>query len=126
VESDRFSPDWWIATRRVKDRIAGKRVAYALESFPPALETKVSDAGWREPVKVLTRRRDRRVSVEIPDDIDALKKSDLALAQRWREATREAFLSFFKRGYVVHGFASIPETGRRRSFHLLEKGFKVR
>ena len=126
VESDRFSPDWWIATRRVKDRIAGKRVSYDLKSFPPALETTVTDSGWREPSKVLTKRRDRRLSVEIPDDIDALKKADLALAQRWREATREAFLACFKRGYVVHGFASIPEIGRRRSFYLLEKGFKAR
>ena len=27
---------------------------------------------------------------------------------------------------AVHGFASIPEVGRRRSFYLLEKGYKVR
>jgi predicted GNAT superfamily acetyltransferase len=126
VESDRFSPDWWIATRRVKDRIAGRRTEYVLDAFPAALETRVSDGGWREPTDVQARRRDRRVSVEIPDDIDALKKADLSLAQRWRETTREAFLAYFKRGYVVHGFASIPEIGRRRSFYLLEKGFKVR
>src|SRR5438094_3230336 len=25
MESDRFSPEWWIASRRVKDRIAGRR-----------------------------------------------------------------------------------------------------
>jgi predicted GNAT superfamily acetyltransferase len=126
VESDRFSPDWWIATRRVKDRIAGRRVEYDLKSYAAALETGVTEAGWREPAEVRTRRRERRVSVEIPDDIDALKKGDLALAQRWREATREAFLAYFKRGYLVHGFATLPEIGRRRSFYLLEKGFKVR
>lgn len=126
IESDRFSPDWWIVTRRVKDRLAGRRVEVALEAFPAALETTVGDSGWREPVAVRTKRRDRRVSVEIPDEIDELKKDDLALAQRWREATREAFLSYFKRGYVIHGFASIPEIGRRRGFYLLEKGYKVR
>ena len=62
----------------------------------------------------------------IPDDIDALKKNDLRLAQRWREATRDAFLACFKKGYVVHGFIGIPEVGRRRSFYLLEKGYRVR
>jgi len=126
LESDRFSPEWWIASRRVKDRIGGKRTPYDLKAYPAALETRVTDAGWREPAEVRTRRRDRRVSVEIPDDIDALKKGDLALAQRWREASREAFVAFLKKGYVIHGFASIPEIGRRRSFYLLEKGYKVR
>jgi predicted GNAT superfamily acetyltransferase len=126
LESDRFSPEWWIATRRVKDRISGKRVAYDLKDFPAALETRVTESGWREPAEVRTRQRSRRVSVEIPDDIDALKKDDLSLAQRWREATREAFLACFKKGYVIHGFASIPEIGRRRSFYLLEKGYRIR
>jgi len=126
MESDRFSPEWWIATRRVKERIAGKRPAYDLKAYPAALETRVSDGGWREPVEVKTKRRDRRFSVEIPDDIDSLKQADLALAQRWREATREAFVAAFKKGYVVHGFASIPEVGRRRSFYLLEKGYQAR
>src|SRR5205085_81959 len=121
MESDRFSPEWWLASRRVKDRIAGKRTPYDLDAWPAALETRVSDAGWREPLEVRTKRRERRLSVEIPDDIDALKQDDLALAQRWREATREAFVAFFKKGYVIHGFASIPEVGRRRSFYLLEK-----
>jgi predicted GNAT superfamily acetyltransferase len=126
LESDRFSPEWWIASRRVKDRIAGKRSPYDLKAYAAAIETRVSEAGWREPVEVRTRRRERRISVEIPDDIDSLKKDDLELAQRWREASREAFLAFLKRGYVVHGFASLPEVGRRRSFYLLEKGYRVR
>ena len=126
LESDRFSPDWWIASRRVKDRLAGRRSAVDLESYGASLETRVGESGFREPVEVRTKRREKKVSVEIPDDIDALKKADLPLAQRWREATREAFLAWFKKDYVVCGFATIPEVGRRRSFYLLEKGFRVR
>ena len=126
LESDRFTPEWWIASRRVKDRLAGKRTNYDLEEFAAAVETRTRDAGWREPVEVRTKLKGKRVSVEIPDDIDALKKQDLPLAQLWRHRTREAFLEYFKRGYVVTGFASKPELGQRRSFYLLEKGFKVR
>lgn len=126
LESDRFSPEWWIASRRVKDRIAGRRGSYELGDFAVALETRVTSAGWREPVDVRTRRRERRISVEIPDDIDALKKDDLDLARRWREATREAFVGYFKKDYVLHGFTAVLEPGRRRSFYLLEKGFQVR
>jgi predicted GNAT superfamily acetyltransferase len=126
LETDRFTPEWWIASRRVKDRIAGKRPAYDLKAYPAALETRVSGAGWREPAELRSKRRDRRLSIEIPDDIDALKKVDLALAQRWREASREAFVESFEKGFVVHGFATLPEVGRRRSFYLLEKGYRLR
>ncbi|HEV3026840.1 MAG TPA: acetyltransferase [Planctomycetota bacterium] len=126
MESDRFTAEWWIASRRVRDSIAGKRRNHALEECVPAIRTVVTDGGWREPVDVEIRSRQRRLSIEIPDDIDALKKDDLALAQRWREATRKAFLAAFKKGYVAHGFVGIPEVGRRRSFYLLEKEYRVR
>ena len=94
--------------------------------FPPAIETRVTKSGWREPVRAASRARGPRLSIEIPDDIDALKKDDLRLAQRWREATRKAFVAAFGKGYVAHGFVGVPEVGRRRSFYLLEKGIRVR
>ena len=109
-----------------KDSLAGRRRSYDLGEFPPAIRTRATEAGWREPVRVEFKGRGKRVSVEIPDDIDALKKDDLALAQRWREATRRAFVAAFGKGYIVHGFVSLPEVGRRRSFYLLEKGYQVR
>ena len=125
LESDRFTTEWWIASRRVKDSIAGKKPTYALDDYAPAIETRVTESGWRAPVNVRPARQ-KRISIEIPDDIDALKKVDLPLAQRWREASRKALIGAFKRGYVVHGFVGIPEVGRRRSFYLLEKGYRVR
>ena len=126
LDSDRFTAEWWIGTRRVKDCIAGRKRAYDLDSFAPAIDTRVTDSGWRAPVDVSVGTRAKRISIEIPDDIDALKKDDLSLAQQWREATRRAFLAAFRKGYVAHGFVGVPEVGRRRSFYLLEKGYRAR
>lgn len=126
LESDRFTAEWWIASRRVKESLAGRRRSYDLEDYPPAIRTRGTEAGWRAPTKVAVPVRGKRMSIEIPDDIDALKKDDLELAQRWREATRRAFVAALRRGYVVHGFVGVPEVGRRRSFYLLEKEFRVR
>lgn len=126
LESDRFTAEWWIASKRAKDSIAGRKRTYDPASYAPAIETRVGSGGWREPVDVSLKARSARISIEIPDDIDELKKDDLPLAQRWREATRRAFQAAFKKGYVAHGFLGIPEVGRRRSFYLLEKGFRVR
>jgi predicted GNAT superfamily acetyltransferase len=126
MESDRFTPEWWIASRRVKDRLSGRREPYVLDAYAPALRTRLTRKGWREPFAIRPKLRDKRVSIEIPEDLDALKKDDLPLAQRWREETRKSLVAYFKKGYVVHGFAAIPEGGRRRSFYLLEKGYRVR
>jgi len=124
--SDRFTPEWWIRSQRVKDRISGMRTAYALEEYAPVLGTRRNKEGWRVGTQVQPARREKKLSVEIPDDVDALKKQDLKLAQKWRRQTREAFETLFKRGYVVHGFVTQPEPGGRRSFYLLEKGFRAR
>lgn len=44
------------------------------------------------------------VEVEIPGDIDAVFLHDPAVARRWRDATRRAFVSYLARGYEVDGF----------------------
>lgn len=126
LDSDRFTAEWWIATKRAKDSIAGRKRTHDLDAHAPAIRTQVSEAGWREPVRVALPAGAKRISIEIPDDIDALKKDDLPLARRWREATRKAFLAAFRKGYVAHGFVGVIEIGRRRSFYLLEKGYRVR
>ncbi len=126
LETDRFTAEWWIRSRRARDRAAGKRPAHDLEAFAPVLEIRPGGAGWREPVSLRARARGRRLSVEIPDDIDALKKDSLRLARLWRSRTREAFQGLFRRGYAVTGFTTRPEGERRRGFYLLEKGGGVR
>lgn len=123
---DRFCAEWWIASRRVRDRLAGRKEAYDLEAYPPLLATRENDEGWRTPDGKPLRLSGKRLSVEIPSDINALKQDDLRLAQRWRAKTRDAFLLAFSKGYVVRGFASPVEGSRRRSHYLLEKGYKVR
>jgi predicted GNAT superfamily acetyltransferase len=123
---DRFTAEWWVASRRVKDRLAGRRAEHDLDAHPPFVETVENDDGWRSPRTVNVRPAGRRASIEIPAEINELKQDDLRLAQRWRAKTREAFLAAFKAGYVVHGFVSRTEGIRRRSHYLLEKGFRVK
>jgi predicted GNAT superfamily acetyltransferase len=101
LETDRFSPEWWLRSKRVKDAIAGKR---------------------RHPT--LAEALAAKAHVEIPDDIDALKKRDLKAAQRARAGTRRQFLDFFKRGYAVTGFATGMDGARRRSVYILDKNVR--
>lgn len=55
--------------------------------------------------------------VEIPSDIHAVREENPAAAVRWRERTRDAFLSRLETGYRVLGF--VP--GPRRGFYVLAR-----
>lgn len=117
LDTDRFTAEWRISSKRARERAAGKKSAHDLDAYAPALRRNPSGTGWT----VHPRLRERRISVEIPRDIDALKERNLAAARAWRAATREVFLSYFRRGYVAHGFV----TNGGRGFYLLESGYRV-
>ena len=57
--------------------------------------------------------------IEIPGDINSVEQTDPALALRWRNATREAFLSLIAAGFIVTGF-SVKD--RETGSYLLERG----
>ncbi|HXX92619.1 MAG TPA: hypothetical protein VEN81_03240 [Planctomycetota bacterium] len=126
MESDRFTPEWWIASGRVRSRLRGERPGHEVDRYATALETRDHPKGGREPLGVRPRLKDPRIRIEIPDDIDAIKRKNLPLAQLWRLRSREAFEAYLDRGYVIMGFVSRPEGGRRRSYYLLEREFRVR
>ena len=126
LEPDRFNAEWWIASRRVRDRLAGRKEEYDLEAYPPLVASRENARGWQVPGSVRSRLAGKTASIEIPSDVNALKDDDLRLAQLWRLKTREAFLLAFRKGYVVRGFASPIHGARRRSHYLLEKGYEVR
>lgn len=52
------------------------------------------------------------VLIQIPDDIDAVRARDAGLARAWREATRQAFMTYFARGFQAVDFI------RRRGYVL--------
>lgn len=62
-----------------------------------------------------------RVAVHVPRDISALAAADVALARRWRVATRRAFTHYLARGYHVAGFIADEHGGR----YLLTQTKKV-
>jgi len=79
VESDRLEVDWWLRSQRVETLMAGEQ--------SPAI-------GLAED----TRR------LEIPNNFDAIRRTDLAAAQTWRLRTREEFQRAFAEGYEAVDF----------------------
>ncbi|MGH9853742.1 MAG: hypothetical protein ACREBD_28205, partial [Blastocatellia bacterium] len=79
LDSDRLFVEWWVRSERVADALAGKRRA-------------------DEPEAV----------VELPRDIEAMKRRDMEEARGWQLRVREEFLKWLNEGLYCAGFEADP------------------
>jgi predicted GNAT superfamily acetyltransferase len=86
----------------------------------PMLLESVARADSRRTVTTSRAAEAPRVLLEIPDDIADLRACDASLAERWRQAVRDAFTSVFASGYRARTFIRHEAEGNRRGFYLLE------
>lgn len=127
VPSDRFQVDWWVTSRRVTERLEGKRPPLDLAHFHSAGAHVLNPAdlgedGLPRPAIRPDLPRGTLVLVEIPADFQAIRERDLGLARAWRLHTREVFEDAFARGYLVMDFVHLKGEKFPRSFYLLSHG----
>ncbi len=123
LTTDRFEVAWPIASQRVKKRLGeGKRPLTLTESLDDGAillnPVSFNQDGLPVPPHDTPAPTSDALLVEIPADIQAVKRQDFALAQLWRQHTRQLFENLFKDGFVVADFVIGREgDGRRRSFY---------
>jgi len=126
VPSDRFMVEWWIRSKWV-DYNWKNRVRY-FEDFKHkdkvviGLEAKIEEDEIITPN--LTKEGGIFVGVEIPSDINKLKKIDTKLGIKWRLATRRAFRHYLDKTYIVYRYLryrNYPWKG----VYILKKGVDV-
>ena len=86
VPSDRIFAEWWVASPHVQSVLEGTRP-------------------WVD---------DDRGSIEIPEDVTAVRARSIEEHLRWRLAVREEFQREFALGNIVRAFAREPENHRGR------------
>jgi predicted GNAT superfamily acetyltransferase len=86
VPSDRIFAEWWVGSPHVKSVLDGSR---------PTVD-------------------EHRGSVEIPEDITAVRLRSIEEHVRWRLAAREEFQRELAGGNIVRAFAREPEKKRSR------------
>ena len=108
---DRVLVEWHLMSERVRARIGNHvkkpSVRQWLEEEKYPL---VNAARWQNDIPVPLAPNmtldDKTILVQIPPDLQDIKKKDLPVAQAWRSITRKVFESYLGRGYVITGFAS--------------------
>jgi predicted GNAT superfamily acetyltransferase len=117
LPSDRFMVEWWISTERVQQR--HDRIPVAPIGLGSPIVNACSGLTGVRRIESLALDLDVPVvRVEVPNDLQAIKKANMALALDWRAKTRELFEAYFARGYVAIDFVRAGEVwGPERAAH---------
>jgi predicted GNAT superfamily acetyltransferase len=117
LPSDRFLVEWWITSDRVQQRHDGVPVE------PIGVDSPIANActgvtGDRRITSIDVNLDAPIIRMEIPNDLQAIKKTNMALAQDWRLKTRDLFEACFARGYKAIDFVRAGEVwGPARAAH---------
>ncbi len=110
LSTDRFLLEWELMSERVRERIRSKGPRPTAEVWLKDNQFPLANyAAWEgdlpRPMATDLELEDEVILVQIPPDLNAIKKIDLNLARGWRESTRDIFETYFWRGYTITGFA---------------------
>ena len=126
--TDRFYVEWWVTSNRVKSRLSSGREPLSFESYLSGGVELVNEAtrGHDElltPPGEFRRSEKRLLLVEIPAEIQSIKRRDMGLAIAWRDHTRHVFEYYFEKNYLVSDFVQHQdEDGFKRSYYILVSG----
>ncbi len=108
LSTDRFLLEWELMNDRVRERIRSSDPRPWANEWMD-LHNVVNFASWEgdlpRPMASDLEMEDDVLLIQIPPDLNEIKKVDLSIARGWRESTRDIFETYFRRGYVVTGFA---------------------
>jgi len=120
--TDRLWVKWLLKSDRVRDRIQqAVRTSPATKEFAD-IPTLVWVGKDEEPIMNEVNYAVGKLLIEIPGDINKLVARMDGSAMRWREVTRQAFLSAMNAGYSVEDFFVVEKDSRTVGIYLLVSG----
>ncbi|MFQ5612080.1 MAG: GNAT family N-acetyltransferase [Anaerolineae bacterium] len=125
---DRFLAEWPLMSDRVRERMRGYISRPDAEAWMSGEVYPIANyASWEQdlprPMAADLELTDDVLLVQVPSDLQAIKRTDLTVARGWRTMTRQIFEHYFRRGYVVTGFASSRKPGTPNIYKLENVSF---
>lgn len=125
LPTDRFYVEWWVTGNRAQSRVERQRGALSYDQMIAGRAVLVNEASFEgdhpAPPEEFNDESERNLLlVEIPANLQAMKRDDMALAKRWRFHTRALFEHYFANQFIVTDFARRQdEEGRERAYYVL-------
>lgn len=127
LTTDRLYVEWWVTSNRVENRISGQRGPLNLDAYLQAgarlvNEARADERGLSVPPESPELKSERVVLLEVPSNIQEIKKIDMSLARTWRDHTRLLFEHYFDERYMITDFVlDRRDDGRQRSLYVLTR-----
>ena len=125
MATDRIAVRWLLNSDRARERAehGPPPATPPPEGVPCINETQRNEAGRRVPVAWAWDSVEETVLVEIPSDIQALKREARLSAKSWRRHIREGLGRLMGEGYEIVDLFDSPAEGaeERRPFYLLQR-----
>ncbi|UCF18686.1 MAG: hypothetical protein JSU87_12145 [Gemmatimonadota bacterium] len=117
LPTDRFVVEWLLTDPAVEAALAGEKLAQAAATEAAGVNMQTSGGARLSHEPELPA--DPAVRVEVPWDVQSLKRTSMEVARSWREETRRAFLYYLENGYAVTAF--LRDAAGRRCFYVLTR-----
>lgn len=108
LPSDRFLIEWWLNSEAVAERSKGLKPG-PIGVGSPIANRCAGTSGDRKNETIDLNLDTPIVRIEVPNDLQAIKKTNMTLALDWRLKTRELFEAYFARGYEAVDFVRAGE-----------------
>ena len=128
LTTDRFLLEWHLMSDRVRERVRGRYQRPCVEEWLSGQDIPlVNYASWEgdlpRPLAADLELENEQIVVQVHPNLQHIKQYDLGIARAWREITRVIFEAYFRRGYVVTGFASGLQPRLPNLYRLERKSF---
>ncbi|HDD56849.1 MAG TPA: GNAT family N-acetyltransferase, partial [Nitrososphaeria archaeon] len=129
LESDRLEVEWRLNSKRVLNRISGvdrePRITDLLEEGAESIITVVKEGVLEKILNYRLNFKSEKVLVEVPENIDYVKRASISTAVEWREITRKIFEKGLAQGYLVTDLIKERNERGTKYYYLLEKNVKL-
>ncbi|MHA1304253.1 MAG: GNAT family N-acetyltransferase [Candidatus Heimdallarchaeaceae archaeon] len=126
IPTDRFYCNWHISSEHVK-----KRLNKVFDDYSELLTHEENHAIKTEKkddlLHIIAIRKDLELDtlfVQIPCNINMMRKKNQPLAIQWRLNTREVFQHYFTNGYTAVDFV-VKKDDDMRCYHVLKRNYKI-
>lgn len=121
--TDRLLAEWWLVSDKVKS---------VLDDTPDVTEkkhikgininrTRRNEQDLLVPIESDLTLTNDVLLLEIPDNIENIKKLNMQIGHRWREHVQKALIHYFDSGYYISFLKIEREKDTRRTYYVLER-----
>lgn len=122
--TDRLLAEWWLVSNKVKSIMDGDTQG-VMEKQPVEginiNKTRRNEQGLHLPVESDLTLTNDVLLLEIPDDIEEIKKLNIQAGHQWREHVQKALIHYFDTGYYINYLNVEREKDTRRTYYVLER-----